>query len=189
MGVFFALVILAGTPTDWDVARATVHEMLEDMEGMGGIKSVILYDARYSSNDAGYLLRTELTDVLKEKGIEVYLSAPLGEEPEIEVRYLINELRVVHKRSYRKLLLGPRMIERWVQADVEITVLNDNQVVSQKHLAAESKSVFPEKELDMVRSPLTEEYYTSSSAGSLWEPLVVTALVGALIYIFYAPKD
>lgn len=189
MGVFFVLFTMTGTPTDWDVARATVHEMLKDLEIKEEVQCVILYDARYSSNDAGYLLRTELTDVLKARGIDVYLSAPLGEEPEIEVRYLINELRVVHKRSYRKLLVGPKMIERWVQADVEITVLRDNQVISQQHLAAASKSVFPEKELDMVRSPLTEEYYTSSSAGSLWEPLVVTALVGTLIYIFYAPKD
>lgn len=189
MGVIFALMITAQTPTDWDFARATVSEMFEGLDGLDGASSVLLYDARYSSDDAGYLIRTELTNALQARGIEVYYAAPLGREPDVEIRYLVNELRVVHKRSYRKLLVGPRMIERWAQVDMEITLLEDERVITQQHLENQVKSVFPQSELDLVRSPLTEEYYTSTSTGSLWEPILVTALVGGLIYLFYAPKN
>lgn len=190
MGVLLTLAILAGTPTDWEVARETVTEMFADIEGLEDIESVVLYDARYSSDDAGYLVRTQLAEVLKDRGIEVYLASPLGTEPEVELRYLVNQLRVVHKRSYRKLLLGRKMIERWAQADVEITLMKDNMVISQQRFANEKKSVFPESELDLVRSAsLTQEYYTSSSAGSLWEPIIVTVMVGTLIYLFYAPSN
>jgi len=189
MGVVLIFTVLLGTPTDWNAARTMVSEMFADLKGLEGIESVVLYDARYSSDDAGYLVRTQLAETLKKRGIEVYLSAPLGAEPEVELRYLVNQLRVVHKRSYRKLLLGRRMIERWVQADVEITLMKDNRIISQQRFVDEQKSVFPESELDLVRSPLTQEYYTSSSAGSLWEPLLVTVIVGTLIYIFYAPSS
>jgi len=189
MGVILTLLVAAATPTDWEVARQTVAEMFDGLEGFEGIQSTLLYDARYSSDDASYLVRAELASALAERGVEVYLSSPLGTEPEVELRYLVNELRVVHKRSYRKLLLGRKMIERWVQADVELTLLRDNQIISQQRLTNEQKSVFPESEVDLVRSSFTEEYYTSSSAGSLWEPLVVTALVGTLIYLFYAPRS
>jgi hypothetical protein len=190
MGVLLTFIIMAGTPTDWEVARETVTEMFTDIEGVEDIESVVLYDARYSSDDAGYLVRTQLAEVLKERGIEVYLASPLGAEPEVELRYLVNQLRVVHKRSYRKLLLGRKMIERWAQAEVEITLMKDNMVISQQRFVNENKSVFPESELDLVRSQsLTQEYYTSSSAGSLWEPIIVTAMVGTLIYIFYAPSN
>lgn len=190
MGVLLTLVIMAGTPTDWEVARETIREMFADIEGLEGIESVVLYDARYSSDDAGYLVRTQLAEVLKGRGIEVYLASPLGTEPEMELRYLVNQLRVVHKRSYRKLLLGRKMIERWAQAEVEITLMKDNMVISQQRFVNEQKSVFPESELDVVRSAsLTQEYYTSSSAGSLWEPIIVTVMVGTLIYLFYAPSN
>lgn len=188
MGVLLTFIVMAGTPTDWEIARETVTEMFADIEGLEGIESVVLYDARYSSDDAGYLVRTQLAEVLGDRGIEVYLASPLGTEPEVELRYLVNQLRVVHKRSYRKLLLGRKMIERWAQAEVEITLMKDNMVISQQRFANEQKSVFPESELDLVRSAsLTQEYYTSSSAGSLWEPIIVTVMVGTLIYIFYAP--
>jgi hypothetical protein len=190
MGVLLTFIIMAGTPTDWEVARETVSQMFADIEGLEGIESVVLYDARYSSDDAGYLVRTQLAEVLKDRGIEVYLASPLGTEPEVELRYLVNQLRVVHKRSYRKLLLGRKMIERWAQAEVEITLMKDNMVISQQRFVNEDKSVFPESELDLVRSAsLTQEYYTSSSAGSLWEPIIVTVMVGTLIYIFYAPGN
>ena len=190
MGVLLTLTILVGTPTDWEVARETVTEMFADIEGLEGIESVVLYDARYSSDDAGYLVRTQLAEVLNGRGIEVYLASPLGGEPEVELRYLVNQLRVVHKRSYRKLLLGRKMIERWAQAEVEITLMKDNMVISQQRFVNEQKSVFPESELDLVRSAsLTQEYYTSSSAGSLWEPIIVTVMVGTLIYLFYAPSN
>lgn len=190
MGVLLTLIILAGTPTDWEVARETVTEMFEAIEGLEGIESVVLYDARYSSDDAGYLVRTQLAEVLGGRGIEVYLASPLGTEPEVELRYLVNQLRVVHKRSYRKLLLGRKMIERWAQAEVEITLMKDNMVISQQRFVNEQKSTFPESELDLVRSAsLTQEYYTSSSAGSLWEPIIVTVMVGTLIYLFYAPSN
>ncbi|MBN2378788.1 hypothetical protein JXM67_03180 [candidate division WOR-3 bacterium] len=189
MGVVMVFLIVVGTPTDWDVARSTVAEMFENLEGLDGIQSVILYDTRYSSDDAGYLVESELADALKARGIEVYLSTPFDGKPEYEIRYLVNELRVVHKRAYRKLLLGKRMIERWAQADVEVTILHDNQVVSKDRLVNSQRSVFPESELDLIRSSFTEEYYTSTSAGSLWEPVLVTAIVATLIYIFYAPKD
>jgi len=193
MGVLLTLILLAGSqtvPTDWDFARETVSGMLVDIEGLEGVESVVLYDARYSSDDAGFLVRTQLAEALKERGIEVYLSSPLGAEPEVELRYLVNELRVVHKRSYRKLLLGRKMIERWVQTDVELTLMKDNMILSQQRFTNERRGVFPESELDLIRSPsLTQEYYTSSSAGSLWEPMLVTAMVGTLIYIFYAPRN
>lgn len=181
--------LVVGTPTDWDVARETVGEMCEGLADLEGVESLVLYDTRYSSDDAGYLVESELADVLKVRGIEVYLSTPFDGKPEYEMRFLVNELRVVHKRAYRKFLLGRRMIERWVQADVEITLLHDNKVISQQRLVNSSHSVFPESELDLVRSSFTEEYYTSSSAGSLWEPIIVTAMVATLIYIFYAPKE
>ncbi len=189
MGVILALLITAGTPTDWDVARAAVSEMFDGITGLERVNEVLLFDTKYSSNDAGYLVRSELSNALAKKGIEVYLSSSIGSEPEYELRYLVNEIRVVHKRSYRKLLVGERMIERWVQADVEITLVKNNKVISQQRLTTEKKSEFPESELDLVRSSITKEHYTSSSAGSLWEPLLVTAMVGTLIYIFYAPKD
>jgi hypothetical protein len=190
MGVLLTFIILAGTPTDWEVARETVTEMFETIGGLEDIESVVLYDARYSSDDAGYLVRTQLAEVLGGRGIEVYLASPLGTEPEVELRYLVNQLRVVHKRSYRKLLLGRKMIERWAQAEVEITLMKDNMVISQQRFVNEQKSIFPESELDLVRSAsLTQEYYTSSSAGSLWEPIIVTVMVGTLIYLFYAPSN
>lgn len=180
----------AATPTDWDVTRQTLAQMFSRFDDLEGVESVILYDARYSSDQAGYLVSAELARVLGQKGIEVYISSPLNAEPQAELRYLTNQLRVVHKRSYRKLLVGPRMIERWVQADIELTLLEDGRVISQKRLVAEEESTFPEKDLDLVRSSaLTQEYYTSSTAGSLWEPLLVTAVVGTLIYLFYAPRD
>jgi hypothetical protein len=179
-----------GTPTDWEVAREAVAEMFTDLEGLDGVTEAVLTDTRYSTDDAGYMVRGELARELKERGIEVFISSPLMGGPEVEVRYLVNELRVVHKRSYRKLLLGRKMIERWVQADVEITVVNDNKVLSQKRYTNQTKTAFPESELDLVRSPtLTEEHYTTSSAGSLWEPLVVTAAVATLIWLFYAPTQ
>jgi hypothetical protein len=189
VGVILTFLVLSATPTDWDVARDALREMFQGFNGLDSVKSVVIYDTRYSSDDAGYLVRSELSHVLEDRGIEVYFAAPLGSEPEIEVRYLVNEMRVVHKKSYRKLLLGRKMIERWVQADIEITVLRDNMVISQKRLTTEEKSTFPESDLDLVRSPFTQEYYSSSSAGSLWEPLIVTAVVGALIYLFYSPKS
>lgn len=189
MGVILTLLMFSGTPTDWDVARDALREMFAEVKGLDSAESVVIFDTRYSSDDAGYLVRSELSHVLENKGVKVYFASPLGSEPDIEVRYLVNEMRVVHKKSYRKLLLGRKIIERWVQADVEITILADNMVVSQQRLTTEKKSTFPESELDLVRSPFTEEYYSSSSAGSLWEPIVVTALVGALIYLFYAPKS
>jgi hypothetical protein len=189
MGVILTLLLNVATPTDWDVAREALSDMFVEIEGLENVKNAVIYDTRYSSDDAGYLVRTQLAEVLKAKGIDVYFSAPLAQSPEVEVYYLVNELRVVHKKAYRKLLLGKRMIQRWVQADVEVTVIKNNQVLSQQHFVAESPSVFPEADVDLVRCSFTTEYYSSTSAGSLWEPILVTAMVGTLIYLFYAPKE
>ncbi|MBD3286000.1 hypothetical protein GF359_05860 [candidate division WOR-3 bacterium] len=189
MGVFMLFMLTFGTPTDWDVSRETVGKMFAGLEGLDDVDALILYNTRYSSDDASYLVETELIDALNERGIDVYLSAPLDGKPQYEMQYLVNEMRVVHKRAFRKLLVGKRMIERWAQADVELTLLSDNQIIWQKKLTNSKSSVFPESELDLVRSSFTEEYYTSTSTGSLWEPVLVTALVATLIYIFYAPKE
>jgi len=189
MGVLMLFILTVGTPTDWDVARETVGDMLEGLDGLNGVEALVLYNTKYSSDDAAYLVESELIETLSKDGIEVFLSAPFDGKPSYEMQYLVNEMRVVHKRAFRKFGLGKRMIERWAQADVEFTLLRDNQIVWQKQLSNSTSSVFPESELDLVRSSFTEEYYTSTSTGSLWEPVLVTALVAALIYIFYAPKE
>jgi len=176
--------------SDYDLAVQAVMNAIKGLPELKGIKKVVVYDSRYGSDDASLVVRSCIADFLKKKEIEVYYSTGPGvQEVGMEIGYTVHDLKVVYTREFRRFFIGEKMVERWAHVQIEISLIKEGRLFGLYRLTGDAKSVIPKKEVPVLRSAsFTQDYSTQQTGGSLIEPLIVTTIVGILIYVFYVPK-
>ncbi len=187
MGMY--LVMIMTYLTDYDLAVVAVMNAIKEFPKLDGVKKVLVYDAKgYASDDASLLVKSCIADYLKSKGIEVYYQTT-GVTPDMEIRYVVQDLKVVYTREFRKFLIGEKMVERWAHAQMEVSLIKNDKLIGVYRLSGDARSIVPKKAVIILRSAsFTQDYSTQRSGDSLVEPLLITAIIGVLIYIFYVPK-
>ncbi len=145
-------------------------------------------------SEGGWMVEKTLAKHLKKRGWEVVLAEPPA-SPDAggAVSYRVINLGVIYGRRHRKGVLGKSLVERQARAEVSIllTRLPTGEVLWVDEVRGEARDEVPEDELEVLKAKsftLNPEELKEERR-SLLEPLLVTALVGVLIYLFYSTKS
>ncbi len=150
-----------------------------------------------SDNSAGWMVEEELTSYLTTKGFGVALSMPELESRNSEncrdLFYRIIELRLEYPQMKRKSLFGKKSVTREsvLSLSLRLTEKSSGEILWTKRRNHTTADEIPKK---MVSSLENQEYpflsprLPESTGGKYIEPALVAAVVGGLVYLFFASR-
>jgi len=112
----------------------------------------------------------------------------------LTLEHRITELRMEYPRAWRPHLVGRKMVERHAYASISVRVVDEKtgnllwvgeSKASQRDAVPVSEIVFLEGEGESWQ----KGQMPAGKLGGLIEPLVVAAIVGGLVYLFYSNKE
>ena len=146
-------------------------------------------------HEANWIAEAVIADALMELGIPVTAgtkrssSNPSG----IRLEYRILELGTEFTGQGRRGWIGRRYVDRLVRAklSLQITDSETGQVLWRKERGLEVADRFPKRALPEVRSgtyPFTAAALKESDLSRIIEPVIVSAVVGWLTYLFFSNR-
>lgn len=171
--------------------RQTINRVLEDCLKEAPLDSKLVWLKQEDEKTSGWIVEEEIVSYLGKKG-EVGIGKEKIKEGDLSLSFRIIKLSLEYPEVKRKKFLGRSWVRREVQVLLSF-ILSDNlgEVLwSKKGEGKDSDLV----KMDQLEA-LNNKHYTflspevpESSWGKLVEPAVVTAVVGALVYLFFANR-
>lgn len=187
------------TPTNLDVFTETVQEAArvatDRLGAEGGVADSSLVIRSAAAHKGGWLVEDVLTDDLVGRGFRVRVGEnPVGSDSaSLELSYRVLDMGVAYPRQGRSHGMG----RLWVQRDVsvrlsfQLTDLATNHVRWIQEAEASRTGRFPHRLLSVVESkeyPFTHAAFEKKSWTRYLEPVIVSGVVGGLVYLFYANR-
>ncbi len=190
-----SLVLLMPTPSGREVLVRRAYEPAEEVSGRGN-------DA--SDESDGELLEAVLVEQLTRSGLAVHLPSGAGAVedsladeavssaiPVLEYRIL--ELKVSYPSGGRRHYVGRKEVERLVLVHLHLRLMEGSGAVVRWAGAAERsyRDVVPFSLLPSLRSEgfgFTDAETEDRKWDRILEPVIATAIVGGLVYLFYSNK-
>jgi len=192
MNLMLAGIILTGslmtnlemTETVIGDALLPVAEQIADQ----GVETVLLSVG--GEHDGGWLVEQIASTVLGEAGITVSTARDQSLW-NLNLRPL--ELGVVYAQTRRSWVLGGREVPRMATCQIAATLLDpQGNVVLTAREGAVLQNTVPMGDIQMVLSA-NEKWcngtLSEEERGNILEPLVVTGVVTALVYLFYSSRN
>lgn len=116
------------------------------------------------------------------------------EVPHLVLEYRITELGIEYPRVWRSNFVGRKMLERYACAAIHVRLVEDGsgalvwagdgRAVQSDEVPVSQLSLLEGKGEDWQKGTLP-----AGKMGAVVEPLVVTAIVAGLVYLFYSNKE
>ncbi|MBN1503712.1 MAG: hypothetical protein JW952_01475 [Candidatus Eisenbacteria bacterium] len=125
------------------------------------------------------------------------LAPPETPEPvpiQLVLSHRITELRMEYPRAWRPHLVGRKMVERHAYAALSVRVVDENSgaLLWVGESKASERDAVPVSEIVFLEGDgesWEKGQMPAGRLGGLIEPLVVAAIVGGLVYLFYSNKE
>lgn len=191
MTVFLLGLALTGLPTNLDMLETVVLNALEpiaEQVSAHGLEGVTLNVQ--GEHEGGWLIEQIATVALSHAGVTVYTSR--GEDG-----WMLNlrpmELGVTYAQTGRSWFLGGKQVPRLASCEIAATLVDSSgSVVLTVREGFVIESTVPISDVIIIESS-TEKWIngelSEEESGNILEPLVVTGVVTALVYLFYSSRN
>jgi len=182
-------------PTNMDVleeaARRAIRGGIREVGGSGKEGHSVILSAAHE-HEGNEFVESLLLDELTEQGFRVYLDSTGAEAPTARLSYRIIALQVSYPGQHRRGLFGDRVVERLAQAELSFEISDaSGEIVSLKQNRGQVRDRFPADRLSTVehasysfaRNTLDRKSWTR-----FLEPVIVSAVVGMLLWILYSNR-
>lgn len=191
MTIFLAGLALTGTMTNMDMLESVVTDAMTPVAEQVAAAGVDAVSLSIDGEHAGsWLLEQTAVSSLNSAGVTVSTSR---EEDHWSLNVRPMELAVTYSQTRRSWMLGGRQIPRQANCQLSAT-LQDPQgnviltiregAVLNSEVSAGDIVVLESSTERWVNGTLSDE-----ESGNLLEPLVVTGVVTALVYLFYSSRN
>jgi len=189
--VFVFGLVLAGSMTNMDMVETTVIDAMEpvaEQVSAQGIESVTL--SIQGEHEGGWLLEQIAASALSDAGVTVSNS---GEENMWVLNIRPMELSVRYAQTRRSWVLGGRQVPRIASCELAAALVDpDGNVVLTTREGSVVEDIVSPSEMIVLESS-TEKWVngemSDGESGNILEPLVVTGVVTALVYLFYSSRN
>ena len=182
-------------PTDLELTQRAVEEAVaRAMAGLPSLEPDRVVLREDGTCEGGWMVESALAGYFKQRGWEVLLGEPPASPYEGGAfSYRVINLGMSYGQRHRRGIFGKSLVERHARAELSVLFakLPSGEVLWVDQARGEVRDQVPEEELEALRSghiSLHPEELKEEERSFL-EPLIVTALVGALIYLFYSTKS
>ncbi len=150
-----------------------------------------------SENPANWLLEEELTSYLGAKGYSLALPQKQVNSDKFEncwdLFYRIIELRLEYPKVKSKRLFGQKFVHRESDLNISfrLTQKNTGKILWIKRKNHFTSDVFPKKVIPTIQSgqySFLSPELPENATGKYLEPALVAAVVGGLVYLFFASR-
>ncbi len=191
MTIFLAGIALTGTMTNMDMLESVVNDAMipiAEQVAAAGVDAVIL--SVDGEHEGSWLLEQTAVSVLNSAGVTI---ASSREEDLYTLNVRPMEFAVTYSQTRRSWILGGREIPRLANCQLSAT-LRDPQgnVVLTVREGAVLNNTVSANDIVVLESS-TERWVngelSDEESGNILEPLVVTGVVTALVYLFYSSRN
>ncbi len=191
MTLFLLGLALTGSPTNLDMLETVVLNALEpiaEQVSAHGLEVVTLNVQ--GEHEGGWLIEQIATVALSHAGVTVYTTRS-------EDGWMLNlrpmELGVTYAQTRRSWLLGGKQVPRLASCEMAATLVDSNgNVVLTVRQGSVIENAVPISDVVIIESS-TEKWIngelSEEESGNILEPLVVTGVVTALVYLFYSSRN
>ncbi|MCK5037045.1 MAG: hypothetical protein KAS73_14210 [Candidatus Sabulitectum sp.] len=191
MTVFLLGLALTGSPTNLDILETVVLNALEpiaEQVSAHGLEFVTLNVQ--GEHEGGWLIEQIATVALSHAGVTVYTNRS-------EEGWMLNlrpmELGVTYAQTRRSWLLGGKQVPRLASCEIAATLVDSSgNVVLTVREGSVIESAVPISDIVIIENS-TERWLngelSEEESGNILEPLVVTGVVTALVYLFYSSRN
>ncbi len=191
MTVFLLGLALTGSPTNLDILETVVLNALEpiaEQVSAHGLEFVTLNVQ--GEHEGGWLIEQIATIALSHAGVTVYTNRS-------EEGWMLNlrpmELGVTYAQTRRSWLLGGKQVPRLASCEIAATLVDSSgNVVLTVREGSVIESAVPISDIVIIENS-TERWLngelSEEESGNILEPLVVTGVVTALVYLFYSSRN
>lgn len=191
--MFFALVLstLTGVQGNLEITeQAVIQAVTPVAEAVSLLGTENLFITVEGSHEGGWLVVHALTNLLSEKGIGVTAERTDRIGSQIVVRPM--QLGVLYGEIERSWFLGARRMPRSAVCSLAFSLLDENGVVldTWRTEGLVQDTVSPDDQhLFEHRTELwVNDTVPAGTGNKVLEPVVVTGVVAALIYLFYSSR-
>ncbi len=189
--VFVLGLVLTGSMTNMDMVETAVIDAMgpvAEQVSAQGIESVTL--SIQGEHEGGWLLEQIAASALGAAGVTVSNSR---EENVWVLNIRPMELGVRYAQTRRSWVLGGRQVPRIASCEIAAALVDpDGNVILTTREGAVVESTVSPSEVVVLESS-TEKWVngelSDEESGNILEPLVVTGVVTALVYLFYSSRN
>ncbi len=144
-------------------------------------------------HQSNWLVESSLLKRLAEEGFSVIPPSEVTNNCEYMLSYEVLELGVNYLGSYGSIW-GKTQIKRLSKVDVsfEIHDLSNGEIIWLREVSDQSVDSFDKGNLELIESATYEfarsEFGKEGILGKILEPIVISAVLGWVIYLFYTTK-
>jgi hypothetical protein len=186
-------------PTNLGLLKTTLEEAIEQVcDRLSSHEYTTICLQSRPDEDGRWLVEQVLAGQLLARGYRTILTDSLSRRyPEIcsdagILRYRIVQLDLDYASTRRQHLFGPRLVERKVQLSLFFQLSRPSgELVWTDAVKKTGGDWIPQKDLPLVEQEsisFLSPRLKSDGWGRLAEPILLTAAIGGLIYLFYATQ-
>lgn len=148
------------------------------------------------ANDANWLVEGVLTQELTRQGLQVLTNQGGKEGNELsaataELSYRVFEFGVHYLGQDRHGLFGRRWVRRLARTRISLQLVRNGEILWKEQASSLTRDEFPKDYLSSIEDksyPFTKAELNTDGLNKLLEPLIVSLVVGGLIYLFYSGR-
>jgi hypothetical protein len=189
--VTLLLTALAGVRGNLEITEEAVYQAVYTVaDSIAGYEIESLFISVEGGHDGAWLVSQSVTDLLSSRGVNVVSERSEREGNRLIIRPM--QLGVVYGGFERSWFLGSRRLRRsaicslsFTLADGSGTVLNTwrSEGLVEDTVSPDQSSVYEHRTEKWVNDTLP-----GNTGNKVLEPIVVTGVVAALIYLFYSSR-
>jgi hypothetical protein len=178
--------------------RESVQELLRQTftDFPQGSPELVFIDPE-SDNPANWLVQEELTSYLTTKGFSMALAQGEFKSEKTEncwdLFYRIIQLKLTYPQVKSKGLFGKKLVTRESELNLSFRLMDKNsgKILWTKRKNHSSSDVIPKKRISLLKNeqyPFLSPELPQSNTRKYVEPALVAAVVGGLVYLFFASR-
>ncbi len=181
-----------------------ITELLEELidealDGMSLAAASEIYISQVGQHDGSWLVESVLVEELTRRGHVVMTGGMPAGEPQVgepsryQISYRIVSGGVTYARVWREWYVGAKKVERRADADIHFQLSDSsNAIVWADQITRQRREIVPGGRIDELATPgqsFASPEVEEGGWDKILEPLVVAAIVGGLIYLFYTSRS
>jgi len=178
--------------TNENFLRKTISEVLEDCLKEAPFDSKLVWIKDEEENPSAWIVKEEMVLYLQRRGpVGLVKKEEIG-KPDLLLNFRVIKLNLEYPEVKRRKLLGKSWVRREAQVALSFNLSDfEGKVLWSKRGERKNSDLVKVDELMLLNNkqyPFLSPEVPESSWGKYVEPAVVTVVIGALIYLFFANR-